>query len=205
MSPSSQSTVPASPLWRLFTWEEPLSSGTGLAFGLSAFLAHTLGYTLAGVVVQLALAALVISAGTALYSAMMEGAALPQPRIALHADALRRASSVAGERAVAALERINELLAWRDVAASGRALAYAWFAYRTIWLLAPHRLVAAWILAFALAPVYVIFSLPINAALALHVTPQVVALQVRTRAWACGEGEGGGDATGECAVGVGSR
>lgn len=167
---------------RLFSWVDVPTSAFAFSVGASLLVAHgLLGYTLAGVAAQSAVVALLASAGVVLYNAVMEGKALPPPRIPVHPDTLARASTVAGERAAAALARSNELLSWRDMGASARALAYAWLVYRFSWLLSPRVLIAGWVAAFVATPAYAAASAPVDAALARHVLPLVATIQVRAR------------------------
>ena len=86
-------------------------------------------------------------------------------------NAVREAFAVAGERAVAVLAAGNALLSWRSAGASGRALCYALLAARYSALLTARNVLAAFVLAFASAPLLALGRRELTLALGVHVLP----------------------------------
>jgi hypothetical protein len=133
--------------------------------GFSAWIAHAVfRYSLPGVAVHSALAFLL--AGAACRLAGAAGARLPPPQVPFTREAVVQGAAAFGAAAGGWVERANVLLKWEDGAASARALAYAYLAYVCLWAVSAASVLAAWLVAFVVVPLYVQFQGPVDGALA---------------------------------------
>ena len=140
-------------------------STTVFSFGFAVWFAFSvLAYSLPGVLVHLALAALLL--GALARTAAKVAAPLPYPRIPFTRESLQQGATALGGALGAAVERANALLGWADARAAGRALAYAALAYASVWAVSAGALLTLWVAAFALVPLYERFPAPVDAAAA---------------------------------------
>ena len=121
-----------------FTWGNPLVSGASASVIGALFLAHVaLGFSIASIVSQVAVIALVVAAAIHLHNSLQPHAALPQLALPLDRASVSQLGVLAADRLNIAIERANAILSWEHPVQSGRALAYAWLAVRFAWLAAP--------------------------------------------------------------------
>ena len=123
-----------------------------------------LRYSFAGVAVHLALAFLLGGAAARAAGAAL-GARVPAPQVPLTREVVQQAAAVLGGALGAWVERANVLLKWEDAAASARALAYAYLAYVCLRAVSAASVLAAWLAAFVVTPLYMQFRGPADAAL----------------------------------------